>query len=226
MLVKTNREGKWAAFYLVIFAILAVLVKMHASWLYHCDYAVTAWFSSIITPGKTAFFKVIATLGSPLFNLAVGMIIAVILILTRRNFANGIFMGMTLIISNGVAVVVKHIIKRPRPTMHLAPANGYSFPSGHVFGTTLLMIMIVALLVKKLHSNAIQVAAVCLASVWVILVLLSRIYLRAHYLSDTLGAILLAAGCWELVKFIYFQWQKLYRVNNSSRYHYRVGHNE
>lgn len=221
MLVKTNREGKWATFYLVIFAILAVLVKAHVSWLYHCDDAVTNWFSTLITPGRTAFFKVVATIGSPVFNLAVGMIIAVILIINRRNLINGIFMGLTLIIGNGIAVIIKHIIRRVRPTMHLAPAHGYSFPSGHVFGTTLLMIMIVALLVKKLHNNSIQVAAVCLTSIWVILVVLSRIYLRAHYLSDTLGAILLAAGCWELAKFIYFQWQKHYHVNNTRR-HYRA----
>lgn len=218
MLVKTNREGKMATLYLALFAILAVLVKVHASWLYHCDDMVTSFFGTLVSPGKTTFFKMVTTIGSPMCDFAIGIIIALVLI-ARHDFQHGIFMGITLIISNGVAVIIKHIIKRPRPTMRLAPAHGYSFPSGHVFGTTLLMIMIIALVIKKLHNNSIQVVAICLATLWTLLVLLSRIYLRAHYLSDTLGAILLAAGCWELAKWLYFKWQANHQ---NSINHYRA----
>src|SRR5205085_2966005 len=94
----------------------------------------------------------------------------------------------------------KVVIARPRPTADLVGfayrSDELSFPSGHVmfyvcyFG--FLFFVAYALLPRKSRARR---AALALSALPVLVIGLSRVYLRAHWPSDVLGAYLLS-GVW------------------------------
>ena len=66
--------------------------------------------------------------------------------------------------------------------------QSYSFPSGHVAGSTLFYGILAAFLIAHSRSNAQRVAIFVAALLLVALVAASRMLLGAHFLSDVIGA--------------------------------------
>ena len=87
-------------------------------------------------------------------------------------------------------VLIKHVFGRARPSFSepFLVLTSYSFPSGHVVGTTLFYGVLAAFLVSKINAWTWRALVVLLAFVMVALVALSRVYLGVHYLSDVLAA--------------------------------------
>ena len=110
--------------------------------------------------------------------------------------------GMALSAGGGAFIngTLKALVGRPRPAAELVgfayEGRGLSFPSGHVtfyvcyFG----FLFFVAYALLPRGSN-LRRAALVLTALPVIIVGFSRVYLRAHWPSDTLGAYLVA-GLW------------------------------
>ncbi len=91
--------------------------------------------------------------------------------------AAGVATGLTL-------AAMKWLMHKPRPTM-----RGYGFPSGHVFGTTVFVIVAVYLLWRVGARAGAQRVARVAGVVFVAAVAYSRIYVNAHWLSDVLGGL-------------------------------------
>jgi membrane-associated phospholipid phosphatase len=81
--------------------------------------------------------------------------------------------------------IIKWLIDKPRPSM-----RGLGFPSGHVFGTTVFVVVAVYLLWSVGAPRRWQRAARAAGIVFVTLVGYSRIYVNAHWLSDVVGGLL------------------------------------
>jgi undecaprenyl-diphosphatase len=122
--------------------------------------------------------KVLAALGSsPVMGLLVATAIGW-LARARRAVAAGA-LGAGAALTFAAVHVLKAVVDRPRPTGELTSTTLASFPSGHAAYATGLVAIAVALRPRA----GILAAAVALA----VLVGLSRVYLRAHYLTDVLG---------------------------------------
>lgn len=110
-----------------------------------------------------------------------------------------------------VNVLVKDLIRRPRPTVDLVHVfrilDSYSFPSGHVMfyvGFYGFIWFLVYTLMKRSYKRTILLI---FFGSWVALVGISRIYLGQHWASDVLGAYLL--GSLTLVAIIqFYRWGK------------------
>jgi undecaprenyl-diphosphatase len=86
---------------------------------------------------------------------------------------------------------MKAAIDRPRPPGSLIATTGASFPSGHAVASAVTAVGLVLVLALPGRTRwRWEVYAVVFTSVMA----LSRVYLRAHWLSDTVAGALLGAG--------------------------------
>ncbi|MBE1593272.1 glycosyltransferase [Nonomuraea angiospora] len=135
------------------------------------------------------------------FGTIVGAVLAALLVVgvavSGRTRAAG---GVLLVIAAGwgVGALVKLVVARPRPPAAHALVREFgpdSFPSGHVC-LTLSIVVAVALLARKTRYFWPAVAA---GGVLVAGQMAARIYLGAHYPTDTLGSVILTPAAIHLV---------------------------
>ena len=95
--------------------------------------------------------------------------------------------------------VAKAAYDRPRPpAARWSTRSAPPIPSGHALYAVAL-IACATVLVRAGVGWAVRSAALTVAVVLVALVALSRVYLRAHYLTDVLGGVALGLAIWALV---------------------------
>ncbi|GAF37552.1 phosphatase PAP2 family protein [Lentilactobacillus farraginis] len=102
-----------------------------------------------------------------------------------------------------VGFVVKHLVKRHRPPLHLGADNGFSYPSGHVLGVFLLMAVLWIAVIPLIRQASLRVVLRILVGLVIILVMFSRVYLNAHYPTDTLGGCLVGYS-WLLISEMFY----------------------
>ena len=107
------------------------------------------------------------------------------LLIWRRPWA-ALYFAIAALTSGTIVTIIKNLVGRPRPTEILVHPDFGSFPSGHsanaaVVATTLAIIF---------WRTWIWVTG----AVYTVLMMLSRTYLGAHWISDTVGGMLVGAG--------------------------------
>jgi membrane-associated phospholipid phosphatase len=119
---------------------------------------------------------------------------------------------ITAVLSSGLVILgVKNIIDRPRPTefyVRLVEINRFqSFPSGHVLSYILFFgFMIVLMRNLKIIPLLTRRIITAISAFYMITIAFSRIYLGAHWFTDTLGGIILGFVC--LYPLCYFYLKK------------------
>jgi undecaprenyl-diphosphatase len=116
---------------------------------------------------------------------AVPIGIAVLLLLTKRRWG-ALYFLIASVLSAGIVQLLKNIFDRARPEDILVIADHGSFPSGHTANAATLAVTLGIIVGRRW--------AWFLGVVYTVLMLLSRTYLGAHWLSDTLGGLLVGAG--------------------------------
>ena len=110
-----------------------------------------------------------------------------------------------------VNVVVKGIIRRPRPTVDLVHVlnvlNSYSFPSGHVMFYVGFFGFLWFLIYTLLKRSVLRTILLIFFGALIVLIGISRIYLGQHWASDVLGAYLLG-GLTLAAIFQFYRWGK------------------
>ena len=111
--------------------------------------------------------------------------IAVILLIARKRWS-ALYFVLATVISAGMVQLLKALFGRARPVEILVSADFGSFPSGHVANAATMAVTL-AILLQRVWVWAAGAAHV-------VLMMLSRTYLGAHWLSDTVGGLLLGAA--------------------------------
>lgn len=156
------------------------------------DASVMSWVSGWRLPGLRGAFVAISILTDnwPAMGFSAAGVSALWLLgMSREAKAVTIFGGVAALAIFLTDYSLGSLVYRSRP---LADATGYSsFPSGHVFGSTVFYGFIAYLVVRyrpKQRLTAIVVTALVLL---IVLAGLSRIYLEAHWPSDVAAGYLL-----------------------------------
>jgi undecaprenyl-diphosphatase len=116
---------------------------------------------------------------------------ALLLLAWRRHWLRAAAFTLAVVTSELFIGPVKALVDRPRPPGALLETTAASFPSGHAIATAVTAVGLVLVLAQPGRSRwRWEVRAVVFTAVMA----LSRVYLRAHWLSDTVAGALLGAG--------------------------------
>lgn len=158
-------------------------------------FTIDLWWNRLVIefagPGLTVFAQIMNWLGGGWFAiLAVPIAGAIGLVLLKRYWAAAFFIT-AMIVSAGCVQVLKHTFGRVRPEEILVIADYGSYPSGHAAnGATLGVVAMI--LFPRLWVYIVGTA-------WMLLMAISRTLVHAHWLSDTLGGLMVGAGAVLLV---------------------------
>ncbi|EHO53189.1 phosphatase PAP2 family protein [Lentilactobacillus kisonensis] len=183
---------------LLITAILSVSVAFNFDYLQFLDSIfTTAIQGSAPTEGLEKFSLLIAFSAEPKLDIFWIFIIA-FLLWGFKYKVPALWAIFTLGFGDVLGAVVKQLVRRHRPPLHLGVDSGFSFPSGHVLGAFLVISMLWIIVVPLVRHASLRFIIRALMVVWLALVMFSRVYLNAHYPTDTIGAALVAYS-WLLV---------------------------
>jgi undecaprenyl-diphosphatase len=152
----------------------------------------TVWelAGDVRNPPATAVSEALSVLGSAAVNWPLRAA-ALVLLAWRRHWLRAAAFTLAVVSSELFIGPLKAAIDRPRPPGALLETSAASFPSGHAIATAVTAVGLVLVLATPGPSRwRWEVNAVVLTSVMA----LSRVYLRAHWLSDTVAGALIGAG--------------------------------
>ncbi|MEO8599870.1 MAG: phosphatase PAP2 family protein [bacterium] len=213
--------------YLGLNLTLGALVLMGASWLFGgiaedvltgdpltvIDVRVANWFHSHATPVLAQWMLVVTNLHEPV-AIRVLIALAMLYLAWKCDWYRLVCLSVTVPSGMLLNVLMKYAFQRARPRFDnpLLELSTFSFPSGHVAGSTLFYGVLAAMLISKIDAWRLRVTIVLTAMALVMLVALSRVYLGVHYLSDVRG------GFAEAIA-----WLTLCLLGIRTYWHYRNG---
>jgi membrane-associated phospholipid phosphatase len=138
----------------------------------------------------TAIADAFALAGGVWVNWSI-RIIALIVLAVRRQFLQFTAFALAVITSEALIGPLKAAYDRTRPPDGLISSSSGSFPSGHAIAGAVTAVGLVLVLLSPGPARwKWEVRAVAFA----FLMALSRVYLRAHWLSDVVAGALIGAG--------------------------------
>jgi undecaprenyl-diphosphatase len=141
--------------------------------------------------------SVITVLGSSVVTLAAVVATAVWALAHRRPY-DAVALILAWLVTVGLVHLAKALYARPRPDDPYVDTFGLGYPSGHA-AYAVALVACAVVLVRAGSPVALRFAAVTVALVGVVVVGLSRVYLRVHFLTDVLGGIALGTAAFSLV---------------------------
>lgn len=204
---------------LVGFAVLAYYARAYAYFAW--DRAVAHWLQSWRAPALDALMYAVSYIGYGVIPYAItAATFFVFLVVRLRSEAFGLLLSTAG--SGLVTRTIKMLIARPRPAVPdvsvFREHGGQSFPSGHVtfyvcyFG--FLFFVAYALLPERTPARRV---ALTFCVLMIVLVGFSRVYLGAHWPSDTIGAYFLGSLWLALSLYMYRRWKERATFHQKSK---------
>ncbi|CAN5592556.1 hypothetical protein BH24ACT22_BH24ACT22_22140 [soil metagenome] len=160
------------------------------------DETVAKTLHDAATPAVTNVFLGITALGSIETVALLGLLVTGFFAVYRRWLQ---VWGWLLALGGSVAlnILLKQLFERQRPSFPdpLLVETSYSFPSGHAMISLVLYGMLAYFAILTLKSWRTRTAVIFSASLLVLLIGFSRIYLGVHYFSDVVAGFA-AGGVW------------------------------
>lgn len=187
-----------AGIFLLIFALILyfVLSKKADS----IDQNFYEWIAKTINPTNTKLMKFITFFGG---TLGIALSVGISYFFLKDNFDRGF---LTLGILGEVALnnIIKVLIKRIRPAINpLVLETGYSFPSGHTMSTTAFYSFILFFIWKSHLPKILKIIITIPCIIMILSVLISRVYLGVHYISDVTAGLTLSIAYVLIITFFY-----------------------
>lgn len=137
----------------------------------------------------TKIAKFVTNFGSAIYLI----IITALLFIIIKNKKIGILVASNLVIQSILNLVLKNILKRPRPVgYNLINETGFSFPSGHSMASMAFYGFLIYLIYKNIKNKYLKWSLIIFLGLLIVSVGTSRIYLGVHYTSDVLAGFLLS----------------------------------
>jgi membrane-associated phospholipid phosphatase len=176
---------------IVVFGILAREVFETAAATDPFDAAAGGFLYGLRSPRITPVMEAITSLGHPAFLLVGTAVVCAGFLLRDHRVSALLFAGS---VAGGFLLnsALKLAFARARPAAWpaLVKETTYSFPSGHAAMSTVFFGGLVAVVFHLYPSRGPRLAAAAAAAICILAVAVSRVYLGAHWATDTLAGVL------------------------------------
>lgn len=154
-------------------------------------------------PYLSAFIKLSGVLGQS-FLLWALFVLGAIFLAVKRDWRAFFLLLIIGLVGHWLLGPVKAWFQRPRPVPGLPGATGFSFPSGSAYLAAVVYGSLAFFLSRHTSKWWVKFVLFAGALLAMMLVGLSRVWLRLHWCSDVLGAYALAAS-WLLLNLLIYQ---------------------
>lgn len=195
------------ALQLTLFAVLAWWVHYHP--ILAIDVAITREFQENPAPWLKIIMIVVSYPGSTFILLALILLTAIIFWVVDLRLEALFVIGLSAV-SEGLNVLLKILVARPRPTRHLVEvfqaATGQSFPSGHVMAYLAYWGLLFSFGIILFNGKSWwRILLLVVSALFVVLIAPSRIYLGDHWATDVLGSYLIGGVLLGIALWLYLQ---------------------
>ena len=161
------------------------------------DHKILSWFSEHATRSLIDFATRVAYFGSSP-ALGIASLVTGLILITRKSWDHVLLLFIAMV-GGALLCFLLRISHWPLPLLEnsLAILPSERFPSWHAMGSTLFCGFLAVLIGDAVIQLRWRALTLLVASVIVLLIALTRIYIGAHYVTDVVGAI--AAGLTWLI---------------------------
>lgn len=152
------------------------------------DQSAFTFLESFIKEGVTNAMLFLSVLGNYQVMIAANLLLTSYFLFIRKHKWYSIKIPAISLSSVLLMSVLKALFNRERPLIPLMEAaNGLSFPSGHAMMSVTFFGLIIYFIYRKRFHPIRKITAISLLVILILLIGLSRIYLRVHYASDVIA---------------------------------------
>lgn len=176
----------WGSGALLVAIVLGVVVTWGGVGATAVDVAWNTLMGQIRTPVLLDIAHALDRIGGGWVATYLIPLVVIAALLLARRWRAAVFAAATMLISVAVVQLLKSVFGRARPEDMLVLSDYGSFPSGHTANAATLATLAVVLFPR--------LWVVIVAVMWALAMALSRTLVSVHWLSDTLGGMLVGAG--------------------------------
>lgn len=188
------------------------------------DETISNWATKMTSSFLLKVMNGISILGSTTFILLLTGLLGLFFLL-RRDWNDFFFLFILSVGDVILSIVIKMTVQRERPGLeasHVEVFNysldipSYSFPSGHTMRATMFFLFIAYLAIRYLYNQSVKTVVVIGSISIILLVAMSRIFLDAHYATDTLGAIFISTAWFFFCSYLFVRrdrFSDMYYIN-------------
>ena len=179
---------------LVAFLLLLVAVLSHTGF-QRFDLPVEKWFNAQRSRDVTGYWTAMAIIFGPVALPIIVLVVVIVWIVAARHVWRPMLLAAGMLTGVATALILAPLVRHPRPPvslMLLGPDQTYSFPSGHVLGTSDFFLILAFLIASRIQKTWFTVAAFAVAVVAIAAQIFGRLYLGYHWISDTLASVALS----------------------------------
>ena len=173
-------------------------------WVSRADNGVNRWFADGRTHLETQLSWVGSHLAESVTVIALGVIVATIL-LVRHRIPAAVFVVLAISVEGLTYLGTTMVIDRHRPRvvrLDTYLGSGASYPSGHVAAAVAIYGAIAIVVCAYVRSPAARRAAIVLAILAPIAVAIARVYRGMHHPLDVAAGALMGVGCLLVALFV------------------------
>jgi len=175
-------------FFISLSVLIIIIRQIFYSREFTMDEKVFAYLSGFVTETNTTLLQFISFGGSHLFLIPAWVILIVFYYWVYKNRWMAIKMPVIALGTVLLMLELKFLFNRPRPLIPLLKdAPGLSFPSGHAFMSFIFYGFVIYLVYHDVKSRGIKWSVISILIFIILLIGLSRVYLRVHYASDVIA---------------------------------------
>ena len=182
------------SFALLLFMIIGYIVKFYPEMLVSFDQPIQTAIRGDLPETLTLLFRAITHLIDIPVIITWVLIVAFIFYRKQWKLESYLMLG-NLALAGILIVTFKNIYQRPRPEiLHLVEEKGFSFPSGHSLAVTIVVGTLIVILSQRIKDQLWKRIVQILLGLYLVSVLISRVYLGVHYPSDVLASLCVGLG--------------------------------